>query len=187
MAQATTSEILDFWFVESGPDKWFKKDAIFDQAIKQRFEATAQARADELQHRGWSAWETNPKGALALLLLLDQFPRNMYRDEAGCFAWDDLALAVAKRAIKNGYDMDILIERRSFFYMPFMHSEDLADQDRCCELTSTRLKQGSTAKFARLHRDVIERFGRFPYRNEILGRESTLAETAFLQGGGFAP
>jgi len=187
MAQATTGEILDFWFVATGRGKWFKKDPAFDRAIKERFEATAQARAEELQRRGWSAWETNPKGTLALVLLLDQFPRNMYRDEPGSFAWGDLALAVAKRAIDNGYDMDTLIESRSFFYMPFMHSEDLADQDRCCELTSTRLNQEATAKFARLHRDVIERFGRFPHRNEILGRKSTPQETAFLAEGGFTP
>ena len=111
----------------------------------------------------------------------------MYRDRPASFDWDPLALDVAKRAIDNGYDMQMPEPARPFFYMPLMHSEELSDQRHCVELTEARLQETGTAKHARKHRELIERFGRFPHRNEILGRHCTPEEEDYLAGGGYAP
>lgn len=174
--------MLDFW-TAAGPRRWFKKDAGFDADFRARFlEAhNAAARGEYDADAAASA-----DGALAVVLLLDQFPRNAFRDSARSFATDGQALDIAAQAIARGYDRQVAAALRPFFYMPFMHSEVLADQQRCVELFGYQPPEGDNLRFAILHRDVIERFGRFPHRNALLGRSTTEAEQAFLDSGGFA-
>jgi uncharacterized protein (DUF924 family) len=180
MDVVTPAEIVAFWR-EAGPDKWFDQDSDFDRAITSRFLATHEAAA-----RGeLASFEAIPEGTLALLLLLDQFPRNMFRDSARAFATDAMAREVADRAIARGFDRMTDKTMRSFFYLPFMHSELLADQHRCVELYAA-LGDPEQTKWAMLHRDVIAKFGRFPHRNHATGRETTEAEREFLDDGGFA-
>jgi uncharacterized protein (DUF924 family)/predicted enzyme related to lactoylglutathione lyase len=170
----TPAEILTFWR-EAGPDRWFADDHVFDLAVRSRFLATHEAAA-----RGeLAAWENSAEGALALVLLFDQFPRNMFRGEARAFATDAAARAVAERALARGHDRATDSTVRPFFYLPFMHSERLADQDRCVRLYEA-LGDAEQLRYAREHREVIERFGRFPRRNHALGRETTRAEREFL-------
>ena len=170
--------VLAFWR-EAGPDKWFNKDTAFDAEIRARFldtyEAAAAAKLPD--------WEATREGALALVIVLDQFPRNMFRGSARAFAADPLALAVAKRAIERGFDIATPVQERAFFYLPFEHSEELANQDRCCALFRTT-GDADLVKWAELHADIIRRFGRFPHRNAILGRQSTAEELAFLREPG---
>lgn len=170
--------VIDFWR-EAGPARWFAKDDDFDRRFRDRFldAHEAAARGD---HEDWQA---TPEGALALVLLLDQFPRNSFRGSARAFATDGQALDIAARAVDRGDDRRVDAPLQPFFYMPFMHSETLADQERCVELC--RRIGGSTLEYAILHRDIIERFGRFPHRNPVLGRSTTEAEQAFLDQGGF--
>ena len=178
-AVATPEEVLAFWR-EAGPDRWFEKDSAFDQAIRERFLATYEAAA-----RGELAgWEASAEGALALVIVLDQFPRNMFRGSARAFAQDERARWAANLALKRGYDLDVPETMRGFLFLPFMHSEDPVDQDRCVELY--RAANDDNLKYAVEHRDIIRRFGRFPHRNAILGRETTPDERVFLDGGGFA-
>jgi uncharacterized protein (DUF924 family) len=177
------SEVVAFWR-EAGAAKWFAKDDAFDAAIRERFEALHLAAA-----RGELAeWSEKSEGALALLLLLDQFPRNLFRGSAHAFATDPLALSLARAAIAAGHDAAAPADLRVFFYLPFEHSEALADQDHCVALCQALdAETGSEwAKWAKLHRDIIVRFGRFPHRNAMLGRESTEEELVFLADGGFA-
>jgi len=175
----TSTEIVAFWRAV-GPDRWFEKDAALDDEILRRFlPAHEAAAAGKL-----TVWEQTAEGALALLILLDQFPRNMFRGQARAFATDALARAVASRAILNGFD-GAFPDMRGFFYLPFTHSEDPADQDRCIALYKAS-GDADGLKWAELHADIIRRFGRFPHRNAILGRVSTPEERAFLDGGGFA-
>jgi len=175
---ATPADVLAFWR-EAGPDKWFAKDDAFDAAIRQTFAATYQAAAaGEL-----SAWEATAEGALALVIVLDQFPRNMFRGEARCFSADPAARAVANRALKRSYDQDVAAAERDFLFLPFMHSEDITDQQRCIELY--RAAGDENLKYALEHADIIRRFGRFPHRNAVLGRATTPEEQAFLDEGGF--
>lgn len=134
-----------------------------------------------------SDWEAAPESHLALIIVLDQFPRNMYRGTSAAFAWDDLALASAKRAIAKFWDLKIDQDKRAFIYMPFMHAENLDDQDECVRLTESRLDDTSTLHHATEHRKVIKRFGRFPHRNEALNRISTDEEIRFLKDGGYKP
>ena len=177
---ATPAEIVAFWR-DAGPDKWFKKNEVFDRQIVSRFLATHSAAS-----RGELApWQDSAEGALALLVLLDQFPRNMFRNSAHAFATDPLARAVADRALARGFDQATEYALRQFFYLPFMHSEALADQDRCLRLYE-KYGDANTLKFANIHRDIIVKFGRFPHRNSVLGRETTAAEDEFLRSGGFA-
>ncbi len=179
MGSGTPAEVVSFWRT-AGPDKWFEADEDFDQTIRARFLGVHKAAA-----RGeLAAWEESGEGALALLILLDQFPRNMFRGSAGAFATDHLARAVADRALTRGSDRAIDDTMRPFFYLPFMHSEALADQDRCLRLHEAFGDAGQL-KWATRHRDIIVKFGRFPHRNRVLGRETTPAEQAFLDGGGF--
>jgi uncharacterized protein (DUF924 family) len=179
MSLPDAAEILAFWR-EAGPDKWFAKDDAFDAEIRRRFlEAQRVAAAGRL-----GAWEDTPEGVYALLILLDQFPRNLYRGTPEAFASDALAVAVAQRALARGFDEQFDNPERRFFYMPFMHSEELADQERCIELSRASGDEDST-KYAIIHRDIIRDFGRFPHRNEMLGRETTQEERAFLDAGGF--
>jgi uncharacterized protein (DUF924 family) len=176
---ATPEEVLAFWR-EAGPDRWFEKDAAFDTSIRTRFLATYEAAA-----RGELAgWEASAEGALALVIVLDQFPRNMFRGSTRIYAADERARWAANVALKRGYDLDVPTEMRGFLFLPFVHSEDLADQNRAVELY--RAAEDEHLKHAIEHRDVIRRFGRFPHRNVILGRATTAEEQAFLDGGGFA-
>lgn len=175
--------VIAFWR-EAGPLRWFAKDLAFDAEITARFAAAHHAAA-----RGELAdWAGSWEGALALLLLLDQFPRNIWRGSAHSFATDTLALSIAKAAILAGHDKAAPAELRVFFYLPLEHSETLADQDRCVALSQTLDAESGTewAKWAEMHRDIIARFARFPHRNAMLGRESTAEELAFLAEGGFA-
>ena len=170
--------VLAFWR-EAGPDRWFTQDAAFDASIRESFLATYQAAAaGEL-----SDWEASAEGALALVIVLDQFPRNMFRGDPRTYATDALARAAANRALKCGYDMDVPETERDFLFLPFMHSEDMTDQLRCIELY--RAAGHENLKYAERHADIIRRFGRIPHRNAVLGRETTAEEQAFLDAGGF--
>jgi uncharacterized protein (DUF924 family) len=175
----TPADILAFWRA-AGPDKWFEKNDAFDAEIRERFRDTYAAAAGRL-----AAWEEDAEGALALVIVLDQFPRNMFRGDARTYAADPLARAVAQRAIARGFDQTYVPPERQFFYLPFTHSENLADQERCVALNRAAADEEGT-KWAELHADIIRRFGRFPHRNGALGRATTAEEQAFLDGGGFA-
>jgi uncharacterized protein (DUF924 family) len=179
-AAPTARDVLSFWR-EAGPDKWFKKSDTFDREIKERFGAL-HAEAAAGKHDDWAK---TPEGSLALLILFDQFSRNLFRGSAETFARDERAREIAREAVKGGLDSEIDAGLRKFFYMPFMHSESLDDLERCV-VFSHRLGDADTLKFARHHRDIVRRFGRFPHRNAILGRHTTPAEQAFLDGGGFS-
>jgi uncharacterized protein (DUF924 family) len=178
-AAVTPHDVLAFWRA-AGPDKWFKKDTAFDEAIRTRFLATYEAAAARAL-----AWDDTAEGSLGLLIVLDQFPRNMFRGSARSFAADPLAREVATRAIARGFDQQIEVAERSFFYLPFEHSESPADQERCVALNRAS-GDADALKWAELHADIIRRFGRFPHRNAVLGRATTAEEQAFLDGGGFA-
>jgi uncharacterized protein (DUF924 family) len=176
----TPSDILAFWQA-AGPDRWFTKDAGFDQEVRARFLATYEAAtAGHLL-----PWEARPDSALALTIVLDQFPRNMFRASARTYWADPLARAVAERALARGFDRDVASDLRTFFYLPFMHSEAIADQERCVALYRA-LGDDHSLRYAEDHADIIRRFGRFPHRNEVLGRATTAEEQAFLDAGGFA-
>ncbi len=188
----TASDILTFWFDSAGPKRWYQKSDVFDAQIRREFEDTAVDLAGSLARKPSHSksphdWEDDNESILALIIALDQFPRNMYRDTKAAFAWDALALGVARRMVGANLDLKIDQSRRAFVYMPFMHSENLDDQDRCVALADQRLNSDSTLHHAREHRKVIERFGRFPHRNKILERTSTQAELRFLEHDGYAP
>lgn len=173
-------DVVGFWR-DAGPEKWFAKSAKFDERIALRFEPSHHAAA-----RGeHDAWMGSPEGCLALLILLDQFPRNLFRDSGHAFATDGKALAIAKHAIGEGFDTVIEFELKPFVYMPLMHSEVLADQEACVVLFEA-LSSKTHLDFAVIHRDIVARFGRFPHRNRALGRVTTPEEQAFLDEGGFA-
>jgi uncharacterized protein (DUF924 family) len=175
----TPADVVAFWR-GVGPDKWFEKDPALDKEIRRRFLPLHEAAAAGKL----AAWEQSAQGALALLILLDQFSRNMFRNEARAFAADPQARAVASRALLNGFDA-AFPDMRGFFYLPFLHSEDLADQERAIALYKGA-GDADGLKWAELHADIIRRFGRFPHRNAALGRATTAEEQAFLDGGGFA-
>ena len=172
--------MVTFWR-EAGPKRWFAKDDAFDDEIRDRFLTTHEAAADGKL----SAWEANADGALALLILLDQFPRNMFRGSARAFATDPLARAVTAGALVRGFDAQVDPTMRGFFYLPFEHAEDIADQERGLALYKAS-GDADGLKWAELHADIIRRFGRFPHRNAVLGRQTTPEEQAFLDSGGFA-
>ena len=184
---ADIDDILTFWFEEAGPSKWFGGGPEFEEVIKTRFESLACKVANELKHSEVCMWEDTAKGSLAAIIALDQFSRNIFRDKAESFAWDPLSLALARRTIARGIDMELPTAERSFIYMPFMHSENIDDQNLCVELMTERVKNESNVHHAIEHRKLIEQFGRFPHRNAILGRESTQAEELFLADGGYTP
>ena len=175
---ASPETVLAFWR-EAGPDKWFTRDDAFDADIREKFLATYEAAAAGKL----GEWERSAEGTLALVIVLDQFPRNMFRGTARCYAADSEARAVAHRALKRGCDQDVPEAERGFFFLPFMHSEDMADQQRCVALY--REAGHPDVTYAEQHADIIRRFGRFPHRNAILGRASTPEEQAFLDEGGF--
>ena len=178
-ALASPADVVGFWRA-AGPQKWFRKDAAFDREFRERFLATHEAAAAG-QLREWSA---SAEGALALVLLLDQFPRNAFRATPRTFATDAQARAAADAAIAAGHDKEVEAQLRPFFYMPYMHSEELRDLERCVECMEP--VGGESLRFARHHRDIVARFNRFPHRNAVLGRASTPEEERFLAEGGFA-
>lgn len=172
-------EVVAFW-LEAGPRQWFSKSEQFDADFRARFEAVHMLAAA----RKLDAWLDESTGALALMILLDQFPRNAYRDTGHMFATDALALHFAERAIAAGHDLQVDPTLRQFFYMPFEHAENLAAQNRCIALMEPLGVE--SMRWAVLHRDIIKRFGRFPHRNAALGRQTTQAEREFLEAGGFS-
>jgi uncharacterized protein (DUF924 family) len=176
---ADPAAILAFWR-EAGPDRWFTADEAFDAAIRENFLPTYEAAAAGKLDR----WPATAEGALALVIVLDQFPRSMFRGQARCFSADPLARAAANLALKRGYDQDVPESERTFFFLPFMHSEDITDQSRCVGLYRAA-GDDDGLKYAEQHADIIRRFGRFPHRNAMLGRATTAEEQAFLAGGGF--
>lgn len=185
--------ILDFWFdspstpgSEYGQQRqcWFKKDAAFDTQLRQRFEPDyQQAKAGNLD-----IWQQHPKACLALVLLLDQVPRNIFRGSAQSFATDSKSLAVAQSGLDQGWDRYLIAVERIFLYLPFEHSETLADQYQALRLFTALVRENpelqTTRDYAQKHLDIIQRFGRFPHRNEILDRPNTAAETEFLKQPG---
>ena len=173
-------DVVRFWS-ESGPEKWFKRDDGFDATLRARFEAAHHAAAQS----ECAAWEDSAEGSLALILLLDQVPRNIYRQSPHAFATDGLARLAAERAVAAGHDRATEMPLRVFFYMPFEHAEDLSSQALAVELIAAT-GDAEYTRYAELHRDIIERFGRFPHRNEVLGRRSTQVELRFLAEGGFS-
>ena len=178
-ASADPQEVTGFWR-EAGPAAWFRKDGAFDADFRGRFLDLHYAAARrELDH-----WIDSVEGALALMILLDQFPRNCFRGTGHMFATDPLARYFAAKAVDAGHDMKVEEQVRVFFYLPFEHSENLDDQKRSVELH--KASAASYLKYAVDHHDIIERFGRFPHRNGPLGRVTTAQEQAFLDGGGFA-
>ena len=173
-------EVLTFW-QEAGPESWYRQDAHFNRTIRDRFGALW----DLACSGGCDHWAMGPKGALGLIVLTDQFPRNMFRDSPRAFASDARALRIAASALNHGWDLRVAEPMQQFFYLPFMHSEMLTDQDRSVRLFKARMEGGDNLLHARAHREVIRRYGRFPYRNAALGRVSTPEEEAFLANGGY--
>ncbi|AEE67098.1 Uncharacterized protein conserved in bacteria [Bordetella pertussis] len=171
--------VLAFWR-EAGPARWYAKDEQFDRTFTMRFEAAHMAAArGELM-----AWSASAEGVLALLILLDQFPRNAYRGTGHMFATDGLARQICEQAIAAGLDRQGPEDLRQFYYMPLEHAEDLAAQEQCVSLMAPL--HAETLRWAEIHRDIIARFGRFPHRNTVLGRATTAEEQQFLDQGGFS-
>ncbi|MHA1528988.1 MAG: DUF924 family protein [Alphaproteobacteria bacterium] len=176
-------DVLRYWVHEIGPDRWYESDAGVDAEIRNRFEGLWRRAGDgDCDH-----WVLSPRGALALMIVLDQFPRNMFRGLAAAYRTDCRALRIAKQAIRRGHDKVTPEPERQFFYLPLMHSEGLTDQERCVRLIKLGMpRTGSeNLEHARLHREVIRKFGRFPSRNQPLGRHDTEAELHYRAGGGY--
>ena len=179
----TKQEILDFWFEETKPAQWFQKNSEFDREISDRF-----LNDYNLCREGvYDGWQEEAKGCLALCILLDQFPRNMFRGSARAFKTDAQALLIARHAIGQGFDKTLDIAERRFIYLPYEHSENLSDQKTSVSLfEDIKDEDPQGYEYALKHLEVIERFGRFPHRNDVLGRENTDEEEKYLaQGGGF--
>ena len=176
-------EILKFWLDDIGPQHWFEASDALDAEIYDRFSSALKGASEGR----YSLWLTYPSGALAYILLTDQFSRNMYRGSGKSFATDRIALAAAKSAIGKGWDLKIDEPARQFFYLPLMHSENLCDQDRCVRLICERMPEHGADNLlhARAHRAVIRQFGRFPTRNAALQRPSTQAEADYVRNGGY--
>ena len=170
--------VLRFWFEELDPEDWFAKDSALDQLIRQRFLATYEALSEAVP----ASWLANRRGTLAAVIVLDQFPRNLFRDDPRSFATDATALEITKRALDQGLEREMDVNERQFLYMPFQHVEDAEEQARSVILFAEL--DESTLGFARRHQAVIDRFGRFPHRNAVLGRQSTPAEIEFLKEPG---
>lgn len=171
----TPQDILDFWYSKEMQRRWFASTPDLDTSIREKYGLLwRQAAGGELD-----GWKETPESCLALIIVLDQFPLNMFRGKAESFKTEQLAVATTKHAIAMGFDRQLPAERLGFLYMPLMHSENLADQDLCVSLfEAARLE--NNLRFARHHRELIRRFGRFPHRNHIIGRQSTQAEIEYL-------
>lgn len=180
--KVTPQDVIDFWFAEGSQANWWEQSEVFDNLIRSKFlELWEAACKDHLDN-----WMDTPEGALALIIVLDQFSRNLNRDSADAYAQDEKALKFADIAIKSGMDMALDQDQRQFIYMPLEHSENLHDQINCLSYMKERVGAGAAVIYAEKHLEVIEKFGRFPHRNKILGRQSTMAELAWLdQKGGF--
>ena len=168
-------ELIEFWFSEEASKHWFNSTKTFDQALIDTYEGTwVEAKQGKLDH-----WQQSATGSLALVIVLDQFPLNMFRGQAKSFSTEALSREVASAATTKGFDQELAANQVSFLYMPFMHSEDLDDQALAVKLFN---KPGleSNYRFARHHYNIVERFGRFPHRNKILGRKSSDAEIEYL-------
>lgn len=176
----TPNDVTSFW-LEAGENRWFTKDAAFDGALRVRFGGAAA----EARNGAFDRWGETPEGALGLIILLDQVPRNIHRGSPLAFASDARALKVAKQSIGRGYHWRLPAPRAMWLLMPFEHSESIDDQWRCLSLFQS-LGLNEMAHWAKLHLDIIARFGRFPHRNAVLGRKSNPAEIAFLKAGGFS-
>lgn len=174
-------DVLDFWFA-AGQEKWFAKDDAFDAEITKRFKGPHEAARDG----AYDGWAESAEGLLALIILLDQFPRNLYRGSAEMFAADQKAAAMTRLALERKVDGEVPQAARQFIYMPLMHSEELADQELCVKLFEADPALEENVSYAIDHRDIIARFGRFPHRNVILGRATSAEEQQFLDDGGFA-
>ena len=173
------ADVVAFWR-GAGPQHWFKKDPAFDAGFRDRFLALhEQAAAGQLD-----GWASSAEGALALLILLDQFPRNAFRDTARMYATDAIAGRIARAALDRGLDLEVPEDLRNFMYLPLMHSEDPQDHLLCVAKTATLGEDAQ--RFALHHQDIIRRFGRFPHRNAVLGRASTPQEEEFMAQGGFS-
>ena len=172
-------EVLKFWFEEATPQQYFTKDVAFDNTIKARFSSLHKTAVEgKLDH-----WRDTPSGSLAEIIILDQFSRNIYRGHPDSFSSDGLCLQLAKKAIEKGFDKAIDIKKREFFYLPFMHSEAKEDHEKSVQLFSEKGLE-IYVPFAYKHKAIIDRFGRYPHRNEILGRQSTPEEIEFLSQPG---
>jgi uncharacterized protein (DUF924 family) len=172
-------EVLTFWFKETQPEQWFKKDKDFDATVRKRFLALHEVLAAKPSE----ALFADARTALAAVIVFDQMSRNMFRDTPRAFAADPLAFWIAQAAIAKGFDMGMTKDERSLLYLPFEHAEDLQAQERCVALMAT-LRDPELSKWAIAHRAIIDRFGRFPHRNTILGRSSTAEEVEFLKEPG---
>lgn len=174
----TQNEIIHFWFEELEPQQWFQQSDVVDDEIRERFAVTHEMAADGLSNH----WADDPDGALALVIVLDQFPRHMYRGSPKSFASDERALLIAKQSIHKGFDQVLEPVKRGFLYLPFQHSEVLTDQRKSVELFGSMADQNPAGDmYAKRHLVPVEKFGRFPHRNEALGRESTEEEIEFLK------
>jgi len=169
---ANGDAVLRFWFEESKPYQWFRRDDAFDASIKTRFGAMHKAASEGR----FEVWRAHPVYSLSLIILLDQFSRNLYRDTPRAFAQDDHALNVAREAVRRRFDQLVNDQRRAFFYMPFMHAEELSVQEECVDLFKAQLPSTMNLPFAIEHRDIVKRFG-----------QSTTEEISFLRAGGFNP
>lgn len=177
-------EVLRFWLDEVGPKGWYAASDELDSKIRDRFEATRRKACEG----SCALWLTYPSGTLAYIILMDQFPRNMFRGQGQAFASDRAALAAAKAAVHRKWDLRIDEPARQFFYLPLMHSENLCDQEQCIRLICERMPDTGADNLlhARAHREVIRKFGRFPYRNTALARATTATEQAYIDNGGYA-
>ncbi len=176
----TAADIIAFW-QDAGEKKWFVKDSAFDEEIRTRFLKSWETAKDGAS----KTWEESDEGLLALIILFDQFPRNMFRDDAKAFATDAEALRLARLAVGKGLDERIAPSLRPFVYLPFEHSENIDDQKESMALFS-KIDHEMSRTYAKIHFDIITRFGRFPHRNKVLGRKTTAEEQQFLNEGGFA-
>jgi uncharacterized protein (DUF924 family) len=181
MPEQWVADILDFWFVEVAPDAWFRDDAAFDRRLRARFLAVH----EQVAALSINACLRDARTALAAVIALDQFPRNMFRATPRAFATDARARSVAEGAIARGLAAELATDQRAFLYLPFEHAEDREAQARCVALMAT-LEDEELNRWALAHKAIIDRFGRFPHRNAILGRPSTAEEVAFLAEPGSA-
>ena len=173
-------DIIDFWFSERVRKMWWGKDEAFDEEIRTRFADVHQKAAAKELH----SWRQNPMGRLAEIIVLDQFPRNMFRDQAEAFATDELARQRTREAVAAGADLALAAQLRAFLYMPLMHSESVSDHEQAVHLFSSDPGLKNILDFELKHKAIIDRFGRYPHRNQVLGRTSTSEEEAFLQQPG---